>query len=224
VLWTLAGIGAFAWIGYLLWSALALLAALALALAWLHRRGPRAGLAAGMAAALAFVTIQAGGAAAARGQFAAERSGAAPLDLALTAYPANPLCWSFVAVERRGAVARLTGGVVSAAPALLPVTRCPAAVQPAVQHSAADARALTVLWEHDSSLAVLRGQAASDCRFAAWLGFARMPALFDGAALDARFGIAPGANFSTLRYAAGAARPCPANLPRWGMPRADLLR
>lgn len=220
VLWMLAGVALFAWIGYLLWSAVAVLAALALLLVWVHRPASARALAGGMLAALAFVGVQAAAGHAARQQFAAARPGSAPLDVALTAYPANPLCWSFVAVAREGGKVKLSGGAVSAAPDWLPVGRCPAALQPLP----AGAQALVTLWTHDSDLATLQHQARVDCHFSAWLRFARMPALFDGAATDARFGLAPSSNFSTLRFTESAARPCPAGLPGWGMPRADLLR
>ena len=88
----------------------------------------------------------------------------------------------------------------------------------------AEATAMAQLWELEGDLAALRRQAKVDCQFAAWLRFARMPAMFDGAVTDARFGLAPSANFSTLRFEEGAARPCPTGVPGWGMPRADLLK
>jgi inner membrane protein len=33
----------------------------------------------------------------------------------------------------------------------------------------------------------------------------------------------PRGNFTTLQVAAAAAQPCPASVPGWGYPRADLL-
>ena len=54
--------------------------------------------------------------------------------------------------------------------------------------------------------------------------FARAPSVVAGAATDVRWSRFGDRNFSTIDYAALAARPCPQPVPDWGYPRADLLR
>lgn len=74
------------------------------------------------------------------------------------------------------------------------------------------------------SLADLRQRARSDCYFAAWLRFARAPLLDGDVAADLRFGTTVAPNFSTIDLARFKGRTCPARVPPWGMPRADLLQ
>ncbi len=222
--------------GYLLWGSAAALALAALglgALGWRAGARGRAALAAGMALATLFVALQAGSAALVRRELAGAL-GAGPdasvlADAALTAYPSNPLCWNVATVERRDAAAsyRVRRAVVSAAPALLAAGACPFALggaRAAAAHGASlpgDARVLLVRWEHDSSLQRLRLLTRDDCRFAAWMRFARVPSIAGDSASDARFGA--GENFTTLPLRYSAFLPCPAHVPPWGMPRADLL-
>ena len=78
--------------GYLHWASLALLALAALLAA-------RQGLPTGLALCVAFISVQALGSHTARGavlagELAQRAPGAGLLDAALTAYPANPLCWN----------------------------------------------------------------------------------------------------------------------------------
>ena len=199
--------------GFLLWSAVLALSAAGAGLAVLGRRAGERGrqaLAAGMALAVLFVAGQAAGSGVARHTLAARLAdGGALVDAALSAYPANPLCWSFASVQRDGAHGQILvrRGVVSTVPALAAASVCPAALG-----STGD-------WELRASLPQLRRLARDDCRFAAWLRFARIPAVSAGSASDARYGA--GANFSTLQL--GSGQPCPAYVPGWGMPRADLL-
>ena len=207
--------------GFLLWGSMLGLALLGAGLVALGRRS----VAAGLALAAVFVLVQGTAAAVARqalGGELARRDGASiVLDSALTAYPGNPLCWSVVTVERNDAlgVYRLRRGVVSVAPGVLRADACPGALAVMPVHGAA----VALGWEQQRSLAGLRAAVASDCNMAAWMRFARMPALVDGAALDARFGVVPAANFSTLSHAGSARERCPGNVPPWGIPRADLL-
>lgn len=207
--------------GFLLWGSLLGLALLGAGLGALGRRS----VAAGMAVALVFIGVQ--GAASKVGkqaigtELARRDSASTVLDTALTAYPGNPLCWSFVSVERNGELDsyRLRRGVVSVAPGVLRADACPAALSDVPVEGAA----VALTWEQQSPLASLRAAASNDCQMAAWMRFARTPALVDGGALDARFGVKLDGNFSALRQA-GATRPaCPTNVPPWGTPRADLL-
>lgn len=217
----------FTWMGYLQWGSLAGLALAALAVGAASRKlGARAGLVAALLACAGFVGIQAAAGQRARGEIRAALEQAAPgsrpLDIALSSFPANPLCWSFATVSN-GPAAGSYGvrvGVLSLAPGITPVSRCPARFGGV---PASTARALA--WKHSEtgSLAEFRALQQANCHFDAWLRFARVPSLAGGAATDIRFGPPDQPNFSTLPYAARAADPCPAPLATWGYPRADLL-
>jgi inner membrane protein len=220
--------------GFLQWGSLAALLALGLVLAWVTRhaherhgaRG-RLALAAGLAASIAFVGVQAVALQQARTIVAdAVRSldpGERLLDTALSAYPANPLCWAFVTVARddAGGSYHLRRGLLSIAPGMNPVASCPARL--AGRAPGAATRQLAWLSDDRESLATLRGLAAKDCHVNAWLRFARAPALADGLATDVRWGPPDSWNFSTMDIAAQAPTPCPHPVPGWVYPRADLL-
>jgi inner membrane protein len=227
-------------LGFLHWGSLAGLLALGLLLAWIqHRNDERHGetraergrmaLGAGLAASLAFVGLQALALQQARGVVAAELNridgGERVLDMALSAYPANPLCWSFATVARTGdngaGTIHLRRGMLSIAPRLLPVSHCPVRVAgPALEDAPPQ-----IAWQAEDRqpVASLRAQAAGNCRVNAWLRFARAPALADGVATDLRWGEPGGRNFTTMTLAPPAGTPCPHPVPGWGYPRADLL-
>jgi inner membrane protein len=227
-------------LGFLQWGSLAGLLALGLVLAWIqHRNDERHGetraergrmaLAAGLAAALLFVGVQALSLHSARAIVAAELARIDPgerlLDTALSAYPANPLCWSFVTVARTGlgdaGSVHLRRGMLSIAPRLSPVSHCPARIAgPALEDAPPQ-----VAWqlEDRQPVAALRALAAANCQVNAWMRFARAPSLADGVATDLRWGEPGSRNFSTLAYGELADRPCPGLVPGWGYPRADLL-
>lgn len=221
----------FTYRAFLHWSSAVALAALAITLALLQRRaGPdgRQALFGALGAALVFVMLQ--GAASVHGKrvvaahMQQRDAGATVLDAALTAFPTNPFCWSFVSVERnKGAgIFRLRRGFVSLAPDFLPVTACPAGFA-IPGHDAQATPALAVKWHAEASLEQLRRLRDNNCHVDAWLRFARAPALGDTEATDVRFGIDPARNFATIRFAQLRAQPCPQRVPAWGYPRADLL-
>jgi inner membrane protein len=187
-------------------------------------------LTAGLAASLAFVGLQALALQQARAIVAAELkridAGERVLDTALSAYPANPLCWSFVTVARSGAdgagSVHLRRGLLSIAPGLSPVSHCPARIAgPALEDAPPQ-----IAWQAEDRqpLAALRALAASDCRVNAWMRFARAPSLADGVATDVRWGEPGSRNFSTMAYGQDAGKACPRFVPKWGYPRADLLQ
>ncbi|SFD23495.1 metal-dependent hydrolase [Massilia yuzhufengensis] len=217
----------FTWSGYLQWGSLAGLAAVALAVALAYLLwGTRAGLHAAVLACAGFVGVQAVAGQFARGQVRAALAEAAPgsrvLDIPLSSFPANPLCWSFATVSTGPAAGQygVRVGVLSLAPGMAPVSSCPARFG-GVPGSAGTA----VAWKHSEthSLAGLRALQRSNCHVDAWLRFARVPSLAGGVATDIRFGAPGEPNFSTLPYAARAGAPCPAPVAAWGYPRADLL-
>jgi inner membrane protein len=138
-------------------------------------------------------------------------AGSEVLDVILNPVPANPLCWTALAVTRHAAdgeyhLTRGTGAPLTA-------SGCGPG-RPRVAWDAPVAR----------SLDTLRLLAARDCRVRAWLQFGRAPEIAAGSIADARFGGSSRDNFSamSLRPAVQGAA-CPGNVPGWGMPRADLL-
>jgi len=227
--------GALAWFtmhGYLNWGSFGALVALGGALAVLrmmHMHSRRA-LALALGICVAFVGVQGLASGIGRGdverQLAALDPSAQVMDVAMTAFPAQPLCWSFASVEANedAATYRLRRGVVSLAPDWLPVAGCPPALQArgggeAASPQAPDGVALQSKWE--GSLATLRDLAAHNCELNAWLRFARIPQVDMRVASDQRFSATPRGNFTTLEI---KTRPsCEGAIPQWAMPRADLL-
>ena len=221
----------FAWRGFLAWQSLAALLAAGTLLAL--AAGARAGrptLAVPLAAAmlgLAFVGLQSLASGQARtlvgNELRAREPGARLLDTALSPYPANPVCWNFVAVESRAdsGLYRISRGVVSLAPGAMPVSACPPAF--AEEPLPAGRQALALLSQRDYSLERLHRLAATDCFVLDWLRFARMPALDGDSASDARFASSPRGNFTTLPLVESSRRACLSGVPQWDRPRADLL-
>jgi inner membrane protein len=212
--------------GFLQWGSLLMLGVTAVILGWLQGRWRHA-LVAGTVLALAWTGVQAGASHAARAEVAAslarQDSASRLLDAAMTPFPANPLCWSFVTVESNAArgTYRLRRGVLSLNEALAPTASCPLPMA----GGAAPAGTHGIAWfgSTEASLAQLQHLQQTNCHVDAWLRFARMPLIDTDSATDLRFGNLGGANFSTIDYAARAGTPCPAWLPHWGQPRADLL-
>lgn len=223
-------LGFLAWRGYLAWQSLAVLLAAGVLLALAATRRPSSTIGVPLAAValgLAFVGGQSLASGQARALVAAELQLRDPqarlLDAAMSPYPSNPACWHFVAVETRADTGhyRISRGVLSLAPPAMPVSACPPAF--AEQALPAAPRALALLSRHDYSLERLRRLAAADCYLRDWLRFARMPALDEDSASDARFASTPRGNFSTLPLAGAGGRACLGSVPQWGLPRADLL-
>ncbi len=225
----------FTWFGFLHWSSLAGLALAAALLAGAQRRAGATGrqsLAAGMLAAAAFVGVQGWGSSAGRQQVAAHVQQSAGsgrlLDVAMTPFPANPVCWSFVAVERNDSAGTflVKRGLLSLAPGVLPLANCPAAFMQALPTPSSS---VAIVWESRNDLGALRSMASS-CHVHAWMRFARAPFIADGVLDDARFsgrgkqaGEGPRASFSSFDPASMSGLPCPAAVPQWGLPRQDLL-
>jgi inner membrane protein len=226
----------FALLGYLQWGSLLGLAVLGAVLAWMeHGGGPRdrRALFAGLAAGAGFVVVQAFAVQAARALVVAQVHQRDPasriLDVPLSAFGANPLCWSFVAIESNEAAGsyRLSRGVLSLAPAITPVSSCPSALGGAPGETgiarAAGAAGLVWVWEEAGQIGRLRELRKSNCHLDAWLRFARAPSFQGGRATDLRFGPPDKPNFSTIPFEELAGEPCPSHVPDWGYPRADLL-
>lgn len=228
----LAGVPAFfAAKGFLLWPAVAVLALAGAVLGMLQYRAGshgRTALAGAFILVMGFVGAQHAASVAAHGILEAAWRGRDPsarlIDVALTAFPANPLCWNFVSLESKEAsgVYRLRQGTVSIVPGLLPVAGCPGALmQDRGEPNAGPG--IFLVSEQEDKLGLLRALRRRDCRFDAWLRFARMPAVHTGNASDLRFGFGQRVNFSTIKLGTAEDADCPDNVPAWGYPRADLL-
>ena len=226
-------------LGFLHWTSLVALLSVAVLLGWVQHRSAsngKQGLVFGMLAAAAFVGLQGWASTMGRAQVAAHLQAIAPsgrlLDVAMTPYPANPACWSFVSVELiDGAGAyRVRRGLLSLAPKLLPVASCPAAM---TQPFTATSSAIALVWESETDLRTLR-TLANNCHVHAWMRFARAPFLADGVLDDARFSgrrapadepveAGPRPSFSTFHPAQLQSVPCAVSVPQWDLPRQDLL-
>ena len=220
---------AFTVTGHLHPASTAALVVLAIVLGVIQRRAGargRQGLMAACAAAAAFIMMQwlssDAGKSAIAGQLQMRDPGTRVDDVAMSSFPSNPLCWAFVSVEHKGTGLRVSRGVASVAPGLMPAASCPAAFSEREAQRALSP-GVAIVWEQQSPLAELRSRRQHDCYFDAWLRFARTPALNPGNATDVRFGQDPDRNFATIRYASFAGKPCPAGVPAWGYPRSDLL-
>ncbi|MDQ2819548.1 MAG: metal-dependent hydrolase [Pseudomonadota bacterium] len=212
--------------GFLLWQSLALLAVAGAGLAIAHGKW-RHTLVAGAVLSVAWIGVQAGASHQARMLVAStlvqQDAASTMLDAAMTPFPANPLCWSFVSIEadaQRGNY-RLRRGVLSLVQGIVPTASCPVKLAGGTAPPAA--RGVALFSSTEASLADLQHLQQSNCHVDAWLRFARMPSIEGGTATDMRFGNLGAANFSTIDYAARAGTPCPAWLPEWDRPRADLL-
>lgn len=222
----------FAFKALLSWAALIALVMVGLAAGWPQRHAGstgRSGLLSGLLLSLCFVGLQGGMSAIGKQRIGAALHQADPgarlLDVAMTAFPSEPLCWAFVTVESNEAAGtyRLRRGIFSVAPDLVAPGACPAGLAgPEAQTLLTPSLALQA--DDTASLTRLRRLDADNCYVAAWLRFARDPALGADTLSDARFSNAGGrGNFSTLALSGTAGRDCPKNVPAWGVPRADLL-
>lgn len=149
------------------------------------------------------------------------------VDVAITPNPSSPLCWAVIGVEldeRRGEYV-LWRGTLSVAPRWKLPTSCASHRIAAPQKTRTIGRgAFALTDEIHQPLARLRDLAQSDCWVRAWLGFGRAPVIAEGEIFDLRFAQRIGQKFTSMRVASRAERVgCPANIPRWRMPRADLI-
>ncbi len=226
-------------------AALALTVGAALAVAACARLGGGARAALGVAGWLAAELAFGAGARAARAQVVAAAAlgggpgGARVVDVVITPAPADPLCARAIAVETAGpagaATYRVTTAWAAALPGLVPAARC--APPPGGLAGAPSlpmrvpTRASTpgVRWERTwaAPLAELVALGRDNCWAAAVLRFARVPAWApdgpDALTLeDLRYDRGGGAGFAGFRIPAHPTS-CPAGVPPWRPPRADVL-
>jgi inner membrane protein len=217
--------------GFLHWGSLAALASLAILSGTMqYRAGPhgRRGLATAFAAAAAFIAIQ-GVASWNAGRTVADTllqkaRASRVLDVALTPFPTNPFCWTFVSIEsdpRAGKYA-LRRGVLSLSPELIPLERCPASRWGDVLPPDAN-DAIAFYSTEVADLHTLRALKEGNCHFEAWMRFSRAPSVGATSATDLRYGPAWQQNFTTMDFESFRKLDCPRYVPRWQFPRSDLL-
>jgi inner membrane protein len=206
----------------------------ALLAAWCWRASDRARTVIGVGSFVAVGALFAMAGAVARRALAdvvrASFPGAIAHDAALTPMPANPLCWSSVAVHSEGSRYVVRIGMLSLAPTILPASQCPPQLtgEPTAPLAPVPAPASDrAAWvgQFAAPLADLR-ELAGGCHAAAYLRFSRTPYWIarDGALWlgDLRFDRDRALGFSELMVPGDAA--CPRNVPSWSEPRAELLR
>ena len=149
------------------------------------------------------------------------------IDRVLTPLPMNPLCFEVILVQEQGdryALRRALGSLV-------PAVACPtrsmgrAVTAPLRMVDAPDTPHLRWYGEYAGSRDELRTLAATSCEVAALLRFARAPWFRGGeprTAGDLRYDHEPELGFAELVLAQPPR--CPAYVPPWTPPRADLLR
>ncbi|HEY1043924.1 MAG TPA: metal-dependent hydrolase [Telluria sp.] len=222
--------------GFMLPASLAALVALGAGVAFAqHRSGPagKGALAGIFILMLVFVALQGATSSFGRSVVTQELHRAQPadrvVDVAMSSFPANPLCWSWVSVQANEAAGTFTvrRGVAGLFPSLLGAAQCPPALMArggaADDSAASHGEAVMVLNSREGSLPALRRMHRADCHLRAWLRFVRAPALGAAAGWDMRYGAGPDGNFSTIYFRDFSGQPCPQGVPEWGFPRADLL-
>ncbi|MDF3035709.1 MAG: metal-dependent hydrolase [Paucimonas sp.] len=188
----------------------------------------RAGLLAAASLSAGFVVLQ-GWAATTGAQIVVKRlhvqdAGSSVLDVAMVAFPSNPLCWKFTSIESHEEknLYRLRTGMLSLAPDIMPAASCPATFRPGPLSPSGDA--VQFVSQKEESLSHLRGLKDRHCHVEAWLRFARMPSIRGGTALDLRFGDVPQSNFTSMDIERAEKPECRRNIPQWEFPRKDLLK
>ncbi|HET8936710.1 MAG TPA: metal-dependent hydrolase [Polyangiales bacterium] len=158
-------------------------------------------------------------------------------DVALSPMPGNPLCWTALVVGREADQYRVLNANVAPLPSVSDAAACPydAGSTPTAQvvpTPTGDRASLRWHWSYSADLESLRALAQRDCRFRAWLGFARVPAVSEviltagsgqkqQVASELRYDRAPTLDFADMLL--DGQTTCPTWLPPWLPPRADLL-
>lgn len=217
--------------GFLWWISLAVLLGLAFVLGAVQRRsGERriAGLSLSLCVILCFIGVQATAShyaadLVAKSAHDMDRSSRLR-DVALTAFPFNPVCWVFVTVESNEiqGIYRLRRGLISIAPKYFPVLECPSGLLGRLPHQDSIS-SIIYLEQHERDLELLRMLKGMNCHVDAWLRFARAPLMDEKSAEDLRFSSGLRGNFTTMKLEDINARNCPRRVPEWNYPRSDLL-
>ncbi len=152
------------------------------------------------------------------------------LDVVVSPLPANAVCMAVITVERSGDAYRIATARVSSVPSITAASKCGARERGGgVVQSSARQSIAALHWDAEWTAphAELATLARESCPALAALRFYRVPtwrALDDSTVMmgDARFGGGSGSGFSDVRVPRRA-RICPANVPPWIPPRAELL-
>jgi inner membrane protein len=190
-----------------------------------------------LAVALCFIGSSALARASLRAALAGDQPQLRIVDIATSPVPGNPLCWTALVVGQQGSDYYVLSANVATVPSLVAAAACPydfdsrptAPIKPLPPGERPELR---WHWSYTTPLSSLRELAQHDCRFRAWLGFVRVPAVslvvlpngsgtLERVATDLRYDRAPGLDFPDMRL--DRAADCPTWLPPWRHPRADLL-
>lgn len=195
---------------------------------------PRPRVAFAIVAWIAVTLVMATGSAAAReatsGALRALDPAAELLDIVVTPLPGNAVCMAVITVERSGATYRVATARVSSVPAITTARNCGSrAREGGVLRPSQRPSTATVQWDEEWAApgAELGTLARESCRALAALRFIRVPAwrtVNDSTVTlgDVRFGAVSGSGFTDVSVPRRSAK-CPANVPPWIPPRADLL-
>ncbi len=162
------------------------------------------------------------------------------VDVVLTSAAANPLCQSAIVIDVENDAYRVHTATVAALPGVRNALRCDDNIQDVSAGSSdglarssraeslSETSAASVRWREEwtGSRSELRSFAVTHCEFAAALEFMRVPVWRrDGSGgvllSDLRYGLY-GSGFASVRFEA-VPRECPAFVPGWRMPRADVI-
>ena len=149
------------------------------------------------------------------------------VDVALTPNPSSPICWAVIGVERNDSNGEyvLWRGTLSLQPAWKSPATCASHRFAISSRTRVIGRGELVLTDEiHQPLGRLQELARTDCWVRAWLRFGRAPVIERGAIFDLRFAQRVGPRFTYMPIGASRTREgCPAYVPGWGMPRADLI-
>jgi inner membrane protein len=159
--------------------------------------------------------------------------GAQTHDIVLSPLPANPLCWSLIAIQTQDQQLIERRGALALAPSLIAAARCPdrtrgSSTAPLVEVPGTDRPELAFVGQFQAPLSELRALARQHCSFSALLRFARAPYWkFEGSRLvmgDLRYDRSERLEFAELS-ADRTPEPasCPRYVPSWLPPRRQLL-
>lgn len=190
-----------------------------------------AGLAAFVGVAALFVVSSAQARGAIQGRLAGAHPERRLHDLALSPAPANPLCWTAVAVSTTASGEYVLEQLRFAAwPSLITVESCPAGTElgsaPNAAVAPSDDGSLRVERRFVAQRSELSRLARAHCEVSAGMRFFRAPFWLERAGSlvvgDYRFDRSEGLDFADLELSPEPTR-CPEFLPPWLPPRADVV-
>ncbi len=193
------------------------------------RARPWWGLAAFCCVPVLFLGASAAAKASLRKRLALTHPGEQVVDLAISAGPANPLCWLTVVVSTTESDELVSRRATLALwPELLPLAHCPSApasiTAPLIEVPSPSDQRLRWEGEHRLSLPRLQALARERCDVGAALRFMRAPFLSEREGRlvigDLRFDRDERLDFAELELSDG---PCPRWVPGWSPPRAREL-